>query len=466
MKARSLLTEGPVTRSLLAFALPAIAATILQSLNMSINAMWVGHLVGHQGLAATANVNMIAGLVMMMTFGFGTAVTILIARAMGAGDIEGMRRNFGAGLGIFTAAGIGLAIAGELALHPVLHKLDMPADVYPLAADYARISFAALPITLLFISIMLALRGIGDAKTPLLFIGVGAVLDVGLNPLLILGLGSFPRMGIAGSAMASLIASSVSLVLLILYVYARDLPVRLRGTELRHIVPPMRLVMTILKQGVPMGIQMMVTSAASLVMMTLVNNEGTATVAAYAAVAQLWIYIQMPATGLGGAAGTMVAHNIGAGRWDRVDHIAAASAALGFGITLFVALLMLGFDRQALGLFLDARGSSMDIASHINLCATWSFMLYGALLPLVVIPRANGASIAPLIIMTIMFIPGRLGFAYLLRPTLGVDAIWWSFPVSFFIAGILILGYYRYGNWRSLDVLHHATSSDRRVQES
>ena len=85
---------------------------------------------------------------------------------MGAGDVEGMRRNFGAGLGLFTAAGIGLAIAGELALHPVLHRLDMPADVYPLAADYARISFASLPVTLLFISIMLALRGIGAPFYP------------------------------------------------------------------------------------------------------------------------------------------------------------------------------------------------------------------------------------------------------------------------------------------------------------
>lgn len=454
MKTRTL-TEGPITRSLLAFAAPAVAATVLQSLNMSINAMWVGHLIGREGLAAAANVNLIAGLVMMMTFGFGTAVSILIARAMGAGDAAGMRRNFGAGLGIFSVAGVVLSVGAALTIHPILRALNLPADVYPLALDYARISFAALPIGLLFIFLMLALRGVGDSRTPLLFVGLSAVIDVGLNPLLILGIAPLPPMGIAGSALASLIASSISLALLTRYVYARDLPIRLRGAELRLIVPPLRLVSTILRQGIPMGLQMIIASVGSLVMMSLVNGEGTATIAAYAAVAQLWSYVQMPATGLGGAASTMAAQNIGAGRWDRVDRIAMASASLGFGITLFVVLLIIALDQHALGLFLDQDGASMLIAQHINFCATWSFALYGALLPLVVIPRANGASIAPLVIMTIMFIPGRLGFAYLLRPTWGADAIWWTFPVSFFIAGVLIVGYYRFGGWRRLNVLTH-----------
>lgn len=450
------LTEGPVVQGLLAFAIPAIAATVLQSLNMSINAMWIGHLIGHQGLAAAANVNLLIGLALMMTFGFGTAITILIARSMGAGSTDGVRRNFGAGIGIFSIAGIFLTICAELAIHPILRSLDMPGDVYPLALDYAVISFAGLPLALLFISLILALRGVGDVRTPLIFVGFSAVIDVGLNPLLILGLGPLPEMGIAGSALASLIASFASLALLIGYVYARDLPLRLRGAELRYLFPPLRLVGTILRQGIPMGLQMVMTSVASLVMMRLVNGEGAATAAAYAAVAQLLSYISMPANGLGGAASTMAAQNIGAGQWDRVDRIAMASAALGFGITLLVVLLLIGLDRQVLGLFLDANGDAMPIARHINLCATWSYVLFGALLPLVVIPRANGASIAPLIIMTIMFIPARLGFAYLLRPLLGVDAIWWSIPVSFFIAGILIVAYYRYGGWRRLDVLSQA----------
>lgn len=447
------LTQGPVTRSLLAFAMPAIAASVLQTLNLSINAMWVGHLIGPEALAATANVNLILGLVHMVTLGFGMAITILIARAMGAGDTGAMRRHLGAGVGLFSLAGLVLGVAGACSAPWLLAPLHMPADVYPLAIDYARLSFAGLPTGLLLFFLVLALRGTGDSTTPLLFVLLSAALDIALNPALILGIGPLPPMGVAGSALASLIASLAGLILLVIYVYARDLPIRLRGIERRHLVPSLPLLRSILRQGVPMGLQMIVSSVASLTMMILVNGEGTATVAAYAAILQLWGYVSMPANGLGNAASTMAAQNIGAGRWDRVDRIAVASAALGFGITLTLVVFLVALDQQILALFLDADGESLPIARHINHRATLGFVLYGALLPLVVIPRANGANIAPLIIMTIMFIPIRLGFAALLRPYWGADALWWSFPISFFIAGVLIVGYYRFGGWRQLRVL-------------
>ena len=447
------LTSGPVARVLLAFAMPTIAASMLQTLNLSINAMWVGHLLGHEALAATANVNLILGLVHMVTLGFGMAVTILIARAMGADDIGAMRRHLGAGVGLFSLAGLAIAVAGTVAAPWLLAPMQMPANVYPLALDYVGLCFAGLPMGLLFFFLVLALRGTGDAKTPLLFVVLSTVLDIALNPVLILGLGPLPRMGVAGSALASLLASSASLVLLVGYVYLRDLPIRLRGHELRHLLPPLPLFWTILRQGIPMGLQMIVSSVAALTMMILVNGEGTATVAAYAAVMQLWGYVSMPANGLGSAASTMAAQNIGAGRWDRVDRIAVASAALGFAITLALVVFLIALDRQVLALFLDVDGESLPIAQHINHRATLGFVLYGALLPLVVIPRANGANIAPLIIMTIMFIPVRLGFAALLRPYWGADALWWSFPISFFVAGVLIVSYYRFGGWRQLRTL-------------
>jgi putative MATE family efflux protein len=451
---RSTLTEGPVARALLSFALPAMAATALQSINGSINAMWIGHLVGKAGLAAASNVNLLVSLVHSLAFGFGMAVTILIARAMGAGDLAGVRRTFGAGIGLFSLAGLAFSIAGLLCVPAMLRVLDTPADAVPLALAYAHVSFAGLLPALLFAFLQFALRGSGDSRTPLLFIVPAALIDVALNPLLILGIGPFPQMGIAGSALASVIASSAGLAMVVAWIYARELPIRLRGPELRNVVPTPRLALAIVRQGIPMGLQMIMMSISSLAMLTLVNDEGTATVAAYAAVVQLWNYVQMPATGLGGAASTMAAQNIGGGRWDRVDRIAAAAAALGFTITAVGVLLILLLDTHALGLFFDgAHGDEMRIAQHINWRATWSLVLYGTLAPLVVIPRANGASVAPLLMMTTMLIPGRLGFAWLMRPQWGADAIWWSFPFSYAVAGGLVIGYYRHGGWRRLNVL-------------
>ncbi len=294
-RSRVTLTDGPVVSSLWSFALPTMAATALQSINGSINTIWIGHLIGKEGLAAASNVNIIISMSHAMTFGFGMAVAILIARAAGAGDVDGLRRSFGAGVGLFSVSGLILTLLGLLGLPSLLSVLDTPADAVPQALEYAYMSFAGLLPALLFTFLQIALRGAGDAHTPLLFIIPVALIDAALNPLLILGAGPFPEMGIAGSALASFISSSAGLAMIIAWIYARDLPIRLRGLELHNLVPAPRLALAIMRQGIPMGLQMIMMSISSLVMLVFVNGEGTATVAAYAAVTLLWGYVQTPA---------------------------------------------------------------------------------------------------------------------------------------------------------------------------
>ena len=108
----------------------------------------------------------------------------------------------------------------------ILHLLATPGDAMPLALAYLRVIFLGLPASMLMVLIMMGLRGSGDSLTPLWFMGLSVVLDSGLNPLLIAGIGPFPRMGIAGSATATLIANHVALLGLVVYIYARNLPIR------------------------------------------------------------------------------------------------------------------------------------------------------------------------------------------------------------------------------------------------
>ena len=176
-----------------------------------------------------------------------------------------------------------------------------------------------MPPALIMVSWMMALRGSGDAMTPLWFMILAVLLDSGLNPVFILGLGPAPRLGIAGAATATVIANFISLAALLAYVYRRDLPLRLRGAELRYLIPDRALLGTIVRKGLPMGLQMIVISASALALIGLVNREGVETTAAFGVAMQLWTYLQMPAMALGAAVSAMVAQNIGAGRWDRVE---------------------------------------------------------------------------------------------------------------------------------------------------
>ena len=173
-----------------------------------------------------------------------------------------------------------------------------------------------------------------------------------------------------------------------------------------------------------MGLQMIILSVAAMVLIALVNHEGTSTVAAYGATNQLFTYIQMPAIAIGSAVSAMAAQNIGAGRWDRIDRIAAIGVMANLLMTGLLVIAITVADRLLLALFLGDDGGAIAIARHINRLASWGFILSGVMMALTALPRANGATLAPLIILTTALVPGQLGFAYGLYPRMGADGIW------------------------------------------
>jgi putative MATE family efflux protein len=442
------LTTGPIGATLLAFAVPTLLSSILQSLNGSINAIWVGRFLGESALAATSNANMVMFLLMAFVFGFGMAATVLIGQAYGRRDIDGVRRVVGTVIGAFVPVAIAIGVIGWLGAPALLRLLATPPESMPLALAYLRVIFLAMPPILLAIIVTMGLRGTGDALTPLWFMILAVVLDSGLNPVFILGLGPAPELGIAGSATATVIANYGALIGILIYVYRRDLPIRLRGAELAYLKPNRELLGTIVRKGFPMGLQMIVISSSALATMGLVNREGVATTAAFGVALQLWTYIQMPAMALGAAASAMAAQNIGAGRWDRVSAITRSGISYNLLITgLLVALLAIA-DRPALALFLGGDSPALPRAQHIQLLATWSFLLFGVTMVIFGTVRANGAVLGPLVILAIGLYPVRLGFALGAYHWLGADALWLSFPVSSFANMAMAIGFYLHGGWR------------------
>ncbi|UYY58944.1 MATE family efflux transporter [Sphingomonas sp. S2-65] len=446
--ARRDLTTGPIGRTLLLFALPTLGSNILQSLNGSINTIWVGRFLGEDALAATSNANIIMFLLFGAVFGFGMAATVLIGQAMGRHDIDGARQAFGAAVGLVLGSAVFVAILGYFLSPAILRLLATPGDAMPLALSYLRVIFLGLPAAMLLVLLMMGLRGAGDAMTPLWFMILSVILDAGLNPVLILGLGPAPALGIAGSAAATLIANHLAVTGLLVTIYMRDLPIRLRGREVGYLLPSAALMRTILGKGLPMGAQMLVMSLAGLTMVGLVNRLGVDTVAAYAVSQQLWTYIQMPAMAIGAAVSAMAAQNIGAGAWNRVGGITRAGLLYNCLITGAMVAAVLLFDRPVMTLFLVGESPALPIARHIQLIASWNFVLFGMTMVLFSTVRANGAVWMPLLALIVAMYPVRIGFALGARGILGSDALWWSFPIGSLAALGLAASYYRYGNWR------------------
>ena len=442
------LTTGPIGATLLAFAVPTLISSIIQSLNVSVNTIWIGRFLGEEALAATSNANMVMFLLMAFVFGFGMAATVMIGQAMGRRDVDQARRVIGTAIGGFMPLALAVAIVGWAGAPALLRLLATPAESLPLALAYLRVIFLAMPAILIVIVLMMGLRGAGDALTPLWFMIVAVALDCGLNPVFILGLGPIPAMGIAGSAFATVVANYVALFGLFIYIYWRDLPLRLRGAELGYLKPDPAILKAIVVKGLPMGLQMIVVSSSALATMGLVNREGVETTAAFGVALQLWTYVQMPAMALGAAASAMAAQNIGAGKWDRVGAITRSGIVYNLLITGVLVAVLAVADRPLLALFLGGESPAMPIARHIQLLATWPFLLFGVTMIIFGTVRANGAVIGPLVILAIGLYPVRLGFALGAYPWLGADALWLSFPVASFANMAMAIGFYLHGGWR------------------
>jgi MATE family, multidrug efflux pump len=442
------LTQGNIGSTLLKFALPTLASSILQSLNGTVNAIWVGRFLGESALAATSNANMVMFLLTAFVFGFGMASTILIGQAWGRKDVEQARRVFGTASGSFLLITIVIAFAGWYLSPAILHLLGTPGNAAPLALAYLRVIFLAMPALLLLTLAMMALRGAGDSMTPLWFMIVAVVLDSGLNPFFIRGWGPFPRMGIAGSAMSTLVGNYVSLFGLIAYIYIRDLPLRLRGPELRYLWCDLAIAKTIIVKGFPMGLQMIIISLSSLALVGLVNREGVDTTAAFGVALQLWTYVQMPAMALGAAVSAMAAQNIGAGLWDRVGRITGIGIVQTLVITAAMIVALTLADRTVLSLFMGSDSPALPIARHIHMVATWNFLLFGVMMVLFGTVRANGAVWIPLVVLAVGMVPVRFGYIFATYHWLHADAIWSSFPVTSFINLAIAIGFYVHGGWK------------------
>ena len=195
------LTQGPISRTLLLFSLPVLGSSVLQSLNGSINAIWVGpparrgsadgdhqrhpHPLAAAGRRCSAS---------------AWPPPSWWAKRSGAKDLPRAKQVVGTGAAFFLATSLAMAIGGFAASEQVLRWMDTPAEARAMAEAYLRVVFLSMPFMCFFAFMVMVQRGAGDARTPFWFMTLATILDIALNPLLITGFGPFPRMGIAGSA--------------------------------------------------------------------------------------------------------------------------------------------------------------------------------------------------------------------------------------------------------------------------
>ncbi|QSO53672.1 MATE family efflux transporter [Alicyclobacillus curvatus] len=459
------LTQGSIYRTVFFFSLPLLFGNILQSLNGTINSIWVGHYLGADAFAATANVNNINFLIFSLTFGIAMASSIFVGQHYGAGRYDDAKRVIGTGFTFFVLFSVVVTVLSEVFATNLLDLLHTPRSVMPYATVYLRIFMITVTFANLYNFVTMALRGAGDSKTPFYFLLISIVIDTGMNPVLIFGLGPFPRMGIAGSATATLIAQVTGLLCLILFLYYRRHPLSLYGKELRYLRPSASLMKLMLQRGMMMGFQMIVVSTSSMALINLVNTFGSTAVAAFSASMNITNYISMPALAVGASVSNICSQNVGANQWDRVKRTFEAGLLYNVVMTGGLAGLVYLFNRDVLHLFVTDP-SVIALGMHINDVTAWSFILFGVMNIIVSTVRSTGAVLFPLLISFVSLWIVRIPFSYILAHHSGIEWIWWSFPMGFIVNDILLLAYYFHGGWKRIKLYDLYATEKTEVKES
>jgi putative MATE family efflux protein len=447
------LTRGPITSTLLVFSLPLLGANALQSLNGTVNQIWVSHTLGEVAITALGNANIVMMLMLGAVFGVGMAANILVAQAVGGGNPHLVKRVMGTATTFFVALSLGVAFFGGVLAPHILDLMGTPPESRLDAIIYLRIVFASVPFMYFFMFLQMAQRGAGDSNTPFWFMALAIAIDIVLNPLLIRGIGPFPRLGIAGSATSTLIGQSTALLCLVVYLYRKNSLLVLWPAELGLLRPNGEIMASLISRGLPMGIQMLVMNAAAVVMISFVNRFGALTSAAYSISSIIWGYLQMPTMAIGASVSSMAAQNVGAAKWDRVDQVARSGVISGLLITGAIAVILYAFNDQVLSVLLPAHSPALPLARHINKMVLWGFVMFSITFSLSGVVRATGAVWVPMGILIVAIVFIRLPFAAFMTPRFGEDAIWWSFPLGTGASALFTSLYYRYGGWRKARML-------------
>ena len=431
----------PLWRAYLAFLGPMVLANILQSLSGSVNAVYIGQMLGTDALAAVAGMFPVVFFFIALIIGVGAGASVLIGQAWGAREPHKVKAIAGTALALGGLIGAVAAVLGELLARPALAALGTAPELLPDAVAYARVMMLGMPLLLVFILYTQLLRGVGDTVTPLLALCLSTAVGLLLTPALIRGWLGLPRLGVVSAAVAGWVSFALALAFLWVYLRRKRHPLAPDAELLRALRIDARLLRAVLRIGVPTGVQMVTIALAELAILSLVNGYGADATAAYGAVNQIVNYVQFPALSIAITASILGAQAIGAGRVERLSAIVRTGLLLNGLLTGALVLAGYALSRWLLGFFITAP-QVLALAQGLLQVMLWGSVVFGMQAVVAGVMRASGTVWVPTGISVASIVLVQLPAAHALSARLGLPGVWLSYPVVFCVMLALQSAFY------------------------
>ena len=434
------LTEGPIWKAMLLFALPVFLGNVFQQLYNAFDAWCVGNFIGDDALAAVSSSGSL--IFMMVSFFNGVAMGagVVIARSFGARQYDTMRKAIHTAIAFGLVTGILLTVAGVAFTPTILQWMGTPDEVLPQSISYFRYYFCGAIFTVMYNIFVGILHAVGDSRHPLYYLIISTMVNIVLDMLFVAVLG----FGVGSAAIATTISQGISALLCCVHLVRIDGPYRV---DLKQIRFDRKSLVEIVRYGLPSGVQNSVIALANVVVQSNINSFGKAAMAGCGSYSKLEGFAFLPVTCFTQALSTFVGQNLGAHRHDRVKK------GVGFGIACscimaeVVGVLSYLFAPQLIGFFSDSPEAIDFGTRHMRtICLFYCLLAFSHCIAGIM--RGAGKATVPMFTMLACWCLFRVAYisvAVKLRNEL--TTVSWAYPITWSLSSIIFLIYFRKADW-------------------
>lgn len=442
------MTQGKPWEKIVAFTIPMLLGNIAQQMYSTVDSIVVGKYVGDNALAAVGSAGPIFNLLLVLFVGISMGASIMVSQYYGSRDRENLSKSIGSALTLTGMASLILMIVGTFAIRPVLELLSTPESVIDWCTSYLMILLWGIAGLAYYNILCGILRGLGDSLSALIYLLIATVLNIVLDISFVAGL----QMGVAGVALATVIAQLISASLCV---------VKLRRMteffdfELKYLKPDKTTMLTVIRLGLPSGVTQAIFSMALVMVQSLTNSFGEMIIAANVIIMRVDGFAMMPNFSFGTAMTTYTGQNVGAKQMDRVKLGARQGTLIAAGTTAVLTGLIVLFGPYLMGIFTDTKELAQLSADMMKIVA-FGYIAMAVTQSLSGVMRGAGDTVTPMWISMVTTVGIRVPLVYALvnltktpeLPQGRYECLWISMLCTWILGAIITFTFYRLGRWK------------------
>lgn len=421
MKTKTL-TEGTPWKQILLFSIPIFWGNVFQLLYSLVDTKIVGSTLGTEALAAVGSVSTLHTLMTGFLNGLTLGFSLITAMCFGAKNRKRLKKTFAAAISLGVLTTLALVLMVMIFLHPVLNLLHVPQAQFEMAYAYISVLIVGLFATLFYNLCANTLRAIGDALTPLIFLIVATVSNIGLDYLFILGF----QMGVQGAAYATVLAQLLSVVLCLIRIFRKFPILHIQKEDFRF---DRELMAEMYKSGLSMGLMSCLVGIGTILLQSAINTLGTTVIVAHTAARKVFELVSLPNSVLGSAMATYCGQNYGARRFDRIRQGIRASLIIAAVWAVVVFLICHTIEGKLIQFVASTTNPDVIYWGSTYLKVDMSFIVIcGVIVILRNSMQGFGDRVIP-VFSSCIELAGKIMFAFVFAPMFAYWGIIWAEPM-------------------------------------